>query len=192
MFYWFIKLLLVIPFGLLFPCRIVGKKRIPKGKCIIVCNHKSNLDYIYLWNNIWRKQFVLAKKELFKYKLPSWFFKKMGGICVDRDKIDISVIKSSLTVLKNEKVLTIFPEGTRNKTEQDLLEFKAGASVFSIKANAPIVPMYIQKKPHIFGFNKIVVGEPIYFDESFKGPEGTERANNIIREKMLELKDRKK
>lgn len=192
MLYWFIKILLFIPFSIMFPCRIIGKKRIPKGKCIIICNHRSNIDYIYLWNKIWRKQYVLAKKELFKGKLVSWFFTKMGGIPVDRESIDLSVIKNSLTVLKKDKILTIFPEATRNKTSQDLLEFKAGASVFSIKANAPIVPIYIQKRPHFLGFNRIVVGEPIFFDDSYKGPEGTERANEVLREKMLELKDRKK
>ena len=99
-------------------------------------------------------------------------------------------IKTCLKVLKDEKLLTIFPEGTRNKTDQDLLEFKAGASVFGIKANAPIVPVYIQKKPRFLGFNKIVVGDPIYFDDTFKGEEGTKRANEIIRQKMLELKDK--
>ena len=192
MLYWFIKILLFIPFSIMFPCRIIGKKRIPKGKCIIICNHRSNIDYIYLWNKIWRKQYVLAKKELFKGKLVSWFFTKMGGIPVDRESIDLSVIKNSLTALKKEKILTIFPEATRNKTSQDLLEFKAGASVFSIKANAPIVPIYIQKRPHFLGFNRIVVGEPIFFDDSYKGTEGTERANEILREKMLKLKDRKK
>lgn len=192
MLYWFIKILLFIPFSIMFPCRIIGKKRIPKGKCIIICNHRSNIDYIYLWNKIWRKQYVLAKKELFKGKLVNCFFTKMGGIPVDRESIDLSVIKNSLTALKKNKILTIFPEATRNKTSQDLLEFKAGASVFSIKANAPIVPIYIQKRPHFLGFNRIVVGEPIFFDDSYKGTEGTERANEFLCEKMLELKDRKK
>lgn len=191
MLYWFIKIILFIPFLILFPCRIVGKKNIPKGKAILVCNHISNIDYIYLWNYIWRKQFVLAKQELFKGKLVTGFFKKMGGIPVDRNNINISVIKNCLQVLKKDKILTIFPEGTRNKTSQDLLEFKAGASIFSIKSQAPIIPLYIKKRPHFFWPNKVVVGEPIYFDETFKSEHGTNRANQIIREKMLDLKNKK-
>ncbi len=191
MLYWFIKIILFIPFLILFPCKIVGKKNIPKGKAILVCNHISNIDYIYLWNYIWRKQFVLAKQELFKGKLVTSFLKKMGGIPVDRNSINISVIKKCLQVLKKDKILTIFPEGTRNKTNQDLLEFKAGASIFSIKAQAPIIPLYIKKRPHFFWINKVVVGEPIYFDETFKSEDGTNRTNQIIREKMLELKNKK-
>lgn len=187
---WLIKLITFIPFAILFPCKVVGKRKIPKGKVIIVCNHRSNIDFLYLWNSIWRKQYVLAKKELFKCKLIGWVFKRCGGIPVDRDNIDISVIKNCLNALKQNKILTIFPEGTRNKTDKDLLEFKAGASVFSIKSNAPIVPIYIKKRPHFFCFNKIIVGDPISFDESYKGIEGTERANKIIRDKMLELKNK--
>lgn len=190
MLYWIIKLVLFIPFSILFPCRIVGKKKIPKGKVVLVSNHLSNIDYIYIWNYIWRKQYVLAKKELFKGGLVSWFFKRLGGIPVDRNSIDMSVIKNCLSVLKKDKILTIFPEGTRNKTDEVLLEFKAGASIFSIKTQAPIVPLFIQKRPHVFGFNKIVVGEPIYFDNTYKGENGTQRANEIIKEEMLKLKNK--
>ena len=189
MLFWLVKIITFIPFAILFPCKFVGKKNIPKGKVILVCNHRSNIDFLYLWNNIWRKQFVLAKKELFKNKLVGWFFKKCGGISVDRENIDLSVIKNCLGVLRKDKLLTIFPEGTRNKTDQPLLEFKAGASVFAIKANAPIIPLYIKKRPHFFCFNKVIVGEPIYFDNTFRGEEGTKKANEIIINKMLELSE---
>lgn len=191
MIFWLVKIITFIPLLILFPCKFVNKKKIPKGKAIIVCNHRSNIDYVYLFTHLGRKQFVLAKQSLFKNKLLGGFFKKCGGIPVDRENVSLTTIKNCLKVLKDEKLLTIFPEGTRNKTNQNLLEFKAGASVFGIKANAPIVPVYITKKPRFLGFNKIVVGDPIYFDDSFKGEEGTKRANEIIRQKMLELKDKK-
>ena len=190
MIYWLMKIILYIPFSILFPCIMKGKKKIPKGKAIVVCNHKSNVDYIYIWNRIWRKQFVLSKDSLYKNWLTRWFFKSNGGIAVNRDKVGISTIKESIAVLKKDKILTIFPEGTRNKTNEPLLEFKAGASVFAVKTNAPVIPMFILKKGGFFKFNKVLVGEPIYFDETFKGEDGTLKANEIIREKMLALKDK--
>lgn len=190
MIYWTMKVILFIPFIIFFPCRMVGKRNLPKGKTIIVSNHKSNLDYVYIWNKIWRKQYVLSKDSLYKNPILRWFFRACCGIPVNREKVGLSTIKESLAVLKRDKILTIFPEGTRNKTKEPLLDFKAGASVFAVKTNAPVVPMYIVKKGFIFKFNKILVGEPIYFDESFKGEDGTARANQIIREKMLELKEK--
>ena len=49
--------------------------------------------------------------------------------------------------------------------------------------------MFIIKKGNFFKFNKILVGEPIYFDDTFKGEEGTLRANELIKERMLEMKE---
>ncbi len=187
--FWFMKVILFIPFIILFPCRMIGKRNIPKGRAIIVCNHKSNFDYIYLWNKIWRMQYVLSKDSLYKNKLVAAFFRSCGGIAVNRDKVGLSTIKESIAVLKKEKLLTIFPEGTRNKTNEPLLEFKAGASLFAVKTNTPIIPMFIMKKGGFFKLNKIIVGEPLYFDESYKGEEGMLKANEIIREKMLQLKE---
>lgn len=187
--FWLMKFITWLPFVILFPCKMIGRKKIPKGKAIIVCNHKSNIDYIYLFTKVWRKQFVLSKESLYKNFISRWFFLSCGGIPVNRENVSITTIKESLEVLKKEKILTIFPEGTRNKTNQDLLDFKAGASVFAIKSGAPIVPMFIIKKGKFFRRNIVMVGEPIYFDSSYKGEEGTNKANQILREKMLELKE---
>ncbi len=188
--FWIMKFVTWIPFVILFPCKMIGKKNLPKGKMIIASNHKSNIDYIYIFTKIWRKQYVLSKESLYKNWFARWFFRSCCGIPVNRENVGIGTIKECLSVLKNDKILTIFPEGTRNKTDEPLLEFKAGASVFAVKAKAPIVPMYIVKKGKVFRRNIILAGEPIYFDDSFKGEEGTKRANEIIKQKMLELKEK--
>ena len=187
MIFWIVKVITFLPLTIFCPTRMLGKRNIPKGKVIVVCNHKSNMDYCYLFTKIWRKQFVLAKKELFKNRPLGWFFKKCCGIPVDRNSVEISTIKSCLNVLKQNKMLTIFPEGTRNKTDNKLLDFKAGTSVFAVKSSAPVVPMVILKKPRLFHVNLILVGKPLYFDSSFKGEEGQARANEIIKQSMLDL-----
>lgn len=76
--------------------------------------------------------------------------KFVHAIPIDRGKTDLNAIKLSMRVLNDEKVLTIFPEGTRNKTEQELSEVKAGAAMFAIKTKTPIVPVWIKKKPKVF------------------------------------------
>ena len=95
---------------------------------------------------IWRKQYCVAKKELFKNKLIKIFLKGMNAIPIDRQKVEISTVKKCLSVLKNNKILTIFPEGTRNKTKEPLGDIKSGASIFATKSNSPIVPIWIKKK----------------------------------------------
>lgn len=178
---------------LLFPTKIVGKKNLPKGACIISSNHTSNMDAVTLAANTWEKKYFLAKKELFKNKLVGFFARKWGGIKIDRQGNDINAIKESLKVLKNGKKLVIFPEGTRNNNENmELGEVKQGVAMFAIKAKVQIVPMFIMKKPKIFRRNKIVIGQP--FDLSdFYGKkllnEDLAEATEIVAKKMDELRE---
>ena len=62
----FVKFLVYPWVWLLFPTAFKGKKNIPKGRVIFICNHTSNIDGILLVLSTWRKQYFLAKKELFK------------------------------------------------------------------------------------------------------------------------------
>lgn len=182
MFFWLIKILCYIPFWLLYPVVFKGKK-IPKGKVVLISNHISNCDPLILLNMIWRSQYVISKKELFKSKIGNAFFRGMKAIPVDREKVEISTIKQSLSVLKKGKILTIFPEGTRNKTDQPLLEIKNGASIFAYKANAPIVPVWFSRKPRLFRLTKVYIGEPFYITK-----DNFDNSGKVMEEKLLELR----
>ena len=192
MFYKIIQII-VWPFYRLFhPIKLIGKKNLPKGKAILVCNHYSNSDVVVLGTTIFRKQHFLGKKELFKNKFNSWFLKKMGAIPIDRNAVDLKAIKSCLNVLKKDKLLTIFPEGTRNKTEEALLEIKNGAGMIAVKSGAPIVPLWLEKKPKAFRRNKLIIGEPISMEE-YAGQklsnELLDKIGDLLTKKMLSLKD---
>ena len=184
MFFWFIKIIAYIPFWLLYPTFIKKKTKLPKGKCIFVCNHISNIDALILLNSFCRSQHVIAKKELFKRPLLRAFLKGMKAIPIDREKVEISTIKQCMTVLKKNKVLTIFPEGTRNKTSEPLLEIKNGASVFAVKSGAPIVPLWFKKKPRLFRFNTLYIGEPFYITK-----EEADNSGEIIKNHLLNLRE---
>ena len=184
MFYWFIKIFLYIPFWILFPYVIKGEK-FPKGKCIYLGNHRSIVDPVMFVFAFRRTQHCLSKKELFK----NWFMRRlwlgMKAIPIDRKKVDISTVKTCLKLLKEDKVLTIFPEGTRNKTDAPLLELKEGAGVFAIKSGAPLVPIWLSRKPTLFRLTKIYVGEPFYLTK-----EDMQNSTEIIKQKMLECREK--
>ena len=187
--------IIVWPFYRLFhPIKIIGKKNIPpKSKAILICNHYSNSDIIVLGTAIFRKQHFLAKKELFNSKFKNWFFKKMGAIPIDRSTADLKAIKDCLKVLKNEELLTIFPEGTRNKTEVELLAIKNGAGLIAIKSGAPIIPMWLEKKPKAFRRNKLTIGEPILmeqFQNKKVSNELLDEIGDLLTENMLKLKNK--
>ena len=187
----FLKILLYIPVWLMLPTIFKGKRNIPKGKVIFVCNHRSNFDAVLLALSTFRNQKYLAKKELFKNKFVGGFLKALGSIPIDRNGTDIKAVKLCLTALKKGKILTIFPEGTRNKTEQVLGEVKSGACLMAIKSKTPIVPVWISKKPKLFCINTLTFGKAFTLDEFYNqklDKETLEQAGNILQEKILENK----
>ena len=190
MIYYFLKIILFIPLWLLFPTIRVGHK-IPKGKMILVCNHRSNLDIVVLHNILWCGPNVLAKKELFDKKILKPFLKILKAIPVDRDNVGLSTIKQSLSVLKNDKKLFIFPEGTRSKEDnQGFNQIKGGTIMFALRGKSDVLPMYLVRKPKLFRLNKLIIGQPISFNEYFDQkmtPEITEICGTILKEKLDNL-----
>ncbi|MBQ8749030.1 MAG: 1-acyl-sn-glycerol-3-phosphate acyltransferase [Clostridia bacterium] len=181
--YKFLRFICYLPVKILLPTKVIGKENLDKeGRIIIACNHQSILDIAILIINLKRKIHFVGKKEIFKNKFLKWFFTKMGVIELDRDNLDLYTIKKIISVLKNEEVLGIFPEGTRNKTEEPLLSFRDGTTLFAEKTNAPVVPMIITRMPKIFRRNKLIIGEKIYFEK------GNEDNTEKLREKMLDMK----
>ena len=149
--YWFAYIVSFVFFRVMLPCKVIHKERITDGGMIFIANHTTNFDGIYLAEYLpYRKHYFLGKKEMFKNKIIGKFMKSIGGIPVDRQKADISAIKASMKVLKNGKKLIIFPEGTRNKQNDDLQEIKNGAAMLAIKTQVPLVPIYLGRRGKIF------------------------------------------
>ena len=187
-----VQYLAFIPGKIIYPCKIYGKENLKKGKAVLTMNHTSNLDAVNIVLGTFEKKYFLAKKELFKNKLFGAFIKAMGGIKIDRQSADVGAIKNALKVLKNNKKLIIFPEGTRNKSDNvELGEVKSGAAMLAIKAKAPIIPVWVYNRPHAFRMTKILIGKPYELDE-FYGAKITEevldKASEIVSQKLNQLK----
>ncbi|MDD4815833.1 MAG: lysophospholipid acyltransferase family protein [Clostridia bacterium] len=167
MMYWLTYILTWPWIRLFYPCKIKNKKNIVKGGGILICNHLSSLDVIYVGSYIHRRLNFLGKKELFDKKIKNWFFKSIGVIPIDRNNIDLKSIKTCLSVLKKGRLLVVFPEGTRNKGGEDLQTLKNGSAMFSIKSKLPIVPMHIEKRGKIFHKNTLTIGKPFELTEFY-------------------------
>lgn len=193
-FYWVCWVVAYLPLRILYPLRLVGRKNLPKKqKAILACNHISNLDAPLINSHLHRRPLTLAKHTLFENKFIGWFIRCFGGIPVNRDAVGISTIKTVLNVLKEDKWLTVFPEGTRGHTnEEEQMALKNGVALFALKSGAPIVPMWYIKKPKLFRFNKLLIGEPFTLSQ-FEGQKPTkevlEQASEYISSKMKELRD---
>lgn len=173
-----------------YPCTVHGKENIPKdGAAVLVCNHFRAIDCGFVARAYNKDVYFLAKKELFKNKLLSKIVRSYGGIPIDREKPDLKSMLFASKVLKEGHKLVIFPEGTRNKTSEELQEIKGGSAVFAVKAKCPVVPMMLNGKSNIFRRTHLIVGKPFelvdFYDKKITQEE-TEKMDNHIREKMLE------
>ena len=155
---------------LFYRMKVRGLENLPKDEnYIIVSNHLGIIDCFAIATMYRQKIYFMAKKELFDKKLKAKFIRWLGGIPVDREKLDISTIKECFKTIKNGDNLVVFPEGTRNKTlETDLLPLKGGANLIAFKTGVKIVPVGMAKKYKIFRKNHMYIGEA--FDYScYKG-----------------------
>lgn len=192
MLLWLARILLWIPIWILHPTFIKGKKNLPKGKAVLSVNHHSNWDIVLFYMNYPHKIKILAKKELFKNKLFGAILRNFGGISIDRDSNDVNAIKNCMKALKEDNKLLVFPEGTRLKDESQVLgEIKSGMTMIAIKTKSPIVPIWIEKKPRLFRKSVYKIGKPFELDQFYGkklDEETLQKANAIVREKMLELR----
>lgn len=172
---------------IVFRINIKGKDKIPEnGKLIICSNHISILDPVMLAIAIPRPIVFMAKKELFENKILNKLFSNLGAFPVDRDESDLSAMRNSLKTLKMDKVLGIFPEGTRVK-EFNLETVKAGIGLIAVKSKSPVLPVYIDSKYNIFGKVNIRIGETIYLDEFYGKKLGNEDYKNISKDIMKSI-----
>ncbi len=181
--YRFSRIILGPIYKLLYRPKIIGKEKIPKKGPIIFCgNHRHAFDQLPVLISTWRTVHYMAKKEYFDGK-NAWFFKMVGCIPVNRSIHDEEAKARAINVLNKGGAIGIFPEGTRNKTDQLLLPFKFGAVSMAKKTNATIIPFGLMGDHKIKSKNLTLI-----FGEPFKVADmNLEEANKLLEEKVREL-----
>ena len=163
---------------------IIGKENIPKdGAILIVGNHKHLYDQCLSIVSTRRFIKYMAKREYFDNKKTRWFFKAVGCISVDRSVHDGKAKEEAIETLKNDGAIGLFPEGTRNKTNEFLLPFKFGAVSMAKKTDAYLVPFGITGD-YVFRSKNLVIkyGKPFKVTDM-----DLEKANNLLYQKVKKL-----
>lgn len=158
---WCVKIFTLI----LFRVETHGQENIEKGKPYIMCaNHTSNWDPVVLYTATKREMYMMSKEELFVNKFVYWFGGKMNVFPVRRGKQDIESIKKSLKVLKDDKILAIFPEGTRNGMKKNG-KIQNGPSYLAARSGVEVIPVRIEGNFKPFRKVKIHYGKPLDFSK---------------------------
>lgn len=142
------------------PFRVRGREKFQKGRTyIVVCNHNALIDVPISTPGIPGGNKTIAKVEMSKIPVFGQIY-STGSVLVDRKsetsrRESFSKMKETLEIGLH---MCLYPEGTRNKTDQPLKSFHDGAFRLSLATGKAIVPALI------FGSRKVMpAGKPLYF-----------------------------
>lgn len=134
-------------FKIYFRYRSKGEDNIPEGPCIIAPNHQSYFDGLFVSSLLRtrqiRKTYFYAKAQHVKLPFLKFLAQRNNVIVVDLNRNLKESIQKLAEVLKNQKNIIIFPEGTRSLTG-DLGQFKKTFAILSRELNIPVVPVSIK------------------------------------------------
>lgn len=149
LFYWFLKFVAIGPWVTLL-CRpqAEGVDNVPRdGAAILASNHLSAADWIFMPLQLRRRVTFLAKAEYFtgtgiKGFLQRAFFSGAGQVPIDRSSASSAedAIRTGVRILRDGKLLGIYPEGTRSPDGR-LYRGKIGVARMALETGVPVVPV---------------------------------------------------
>ena len=191
LFYRVVRGPLAVCFKAVYKPSVTGKNNIPEnGRVILAGNHTNYFDCLLVGCVTKRCVHYLAKDELMKGPLK-YLFKGMGIIPVNRRQKDKAALETAEAMLRDEKLIGIFPEGTINRTDDIIMPFKFGAVKMAKETDTPIVPFVITGKYKPFKKSvKIRFFEPLTVDEDLE--EANNRLMNIVATELAKEKGDKR
>src|SRR5215213_2414673 len=131
-------------FNLIARVDVRGYENLPKDSSFVIAtNHLGFVDVPIAFYAINRwDMFVLIAEKWGEMGLVRWVGKYFNFIFIDRFNPDIKALRKVISLMEENNILVIAPEGTRSRTGA-LIEAKPGVSYLATKLNRPIVPVAI-------------------------------------------------
>ncbi len=131
--------------GLNIYIEVSGQDKVPEGGFVYASNHESLVDILVLGAALPGDFKWAAKRSVMNVPFLGWHLRLAGHVPVDRNKgkdAAIAVMEAFESVLRRDKPLLVFPEGTRT-ADGKLKAFKNGAFQAAVLAGKPVVPVAI-------------------------------------------------
>lgn len=124
--------------------QVFGRENIPQENgFMLYANHQGMFDVLAIAATCDNPLGAVLKKELYNIPLLHQI-----AICTNSFAMDREDVRQSLTVIQNVTAevqkgrnYLIFPEGTRSKLGNEMLEFHGGSFRCATKSRCPIVPI---------------------------------------------------
>lgn len=177
-------------FRLLYRFEARGVSNIPQSGPVVLCsNHKSLIDPVTLGIGATRKIHYMAKEELFRIPLFNSLIRALGAFPVKRGGVSKEAIRTAINVLKADKVMGIFPEGSRKGERIEGVGMgKRGAITIAARSGAVVIPVAIIGDYWLFRKLTMVCGAPLDLSSYLeKGAEDWEGATEVLMSSIREM-----
>jgi len=185
--------------------QIKTKQKLPQGAKIFAVNHPSTLDPLYVMSSIKEPVHALLTVDVFKIfglsKLITWAGHVAVGPCYK-----FQALNRAIALLKKDRSILIFPEGTVSKNSQKVEKLKTGAVRMALATGVPIIPVGIcvdsakikkftikikNKENQFYWYRRgayiINYGQPLYFKGQVANQELVRSHNLILRKNLQKL-----
>lgn len=132
---------------------VIGEENVPKEEPVLyVLNHRGYFDILLTYTRVPRPTGYVAKKEMLKYLTLTKWMKNLYCEFMDRSDLrkGMESINNCAEKIKKGISIAIFPEGTRNKSDEPLLEFHKGSFKIAEKTGCKIVPVVLNNTSAVF------------------------------------------
>lgn len=155
---------------------IRGEFEDPGSGAVLVCNHRSPFDPIFIQAGLRRLSHWMVAKEYCESRLFGWFLRLFEVIPTSRSGLDTGATKKAIALAKEGELVGLLPEGRINTSDRLLMPGRPGAVLVALKAGVPIIPFYIEggawsgsvlRSLFTPERRRLTVGKPLDFSEYF-------------------------
>ena len=161
-----------------------------KGGAVLIANHRCSVDPFFVQLVGGRRVHWMVAGEYFKSVLFGPILRMFQAIPTNRGGVDTASTKRAIALAKSGRFVGMFPEGRINRSKSPLLSIRPGAAIVALRANVPLVPIWIEGAPAgwavysaLFKAAKvrIIVGTPVRYDGNVQDktdPTNTKKESN--------------
>lgn len=190
--------------GLRIYIEATGQENVPEGGFVYASNHESLVDILVLGAALPGDFKWAAKRTVMNVPFLGWHLRLAGHVPVDRNKgkdAAMAVTEAFESVLRNDKPLLVFPEGTRT-ADGKLKAFKNGAFQAAVLAGKPVVPVAIRGTFSLMSRDEVdtggsksrddrlvtvQIGKPLYPNPELEEPEAVADLRDRARSAVVRM-----
>jgi 1-acyl-sn-glycerol-3-phosphate acyltransferase len=181
-----------------------GGDNVPDGGFVYASNHESLIDILVLGAALPGDFKWAAKRSVMNIPFLGWHLRLAGHVPVDRSQgknAAIAVTEAFEGVLRDDKPLLVFPEGTRTE-DGNLRPFKNGAFQAAVLTGKPIVPVAIRGTFTLMSRDEVdtggskeredrlvtvQIGKPLYPNTELEEPEAVTELRDRTRSAVIAM-----